>query len=197
MPAPDPYGRFGHRRAAGGGEGLVTNAAPEFFRCSQCHKRFRWKPEAAGRTIRCKCGVKVRCPAFEDGTMTAGESLDDTVADVTLDEAFDTIETAAAPEGAIVEPQVDFITAARQAHRGVFGLRPPGETLFWGVVALLCVGSSILALIVGKWFYIVAAALTLWGALRFYRSWTNWRRGRPWLECLAEAFGEQDGAAGA
>lgn len=175
----------------------MTQTPPEFFRCSQCQRRFRWKPEASGRTIRCVCGVKVRCPEFDDATMTAGESLDDTVADVALDEAFDELDTGAPPTGAVVEPEMDILAAARQAHRGVFGLRPPGETLFWGVLALVCLSSSILALIVGKWFYVVAATLTVWGAYRFYRSWSNWRRGRPWLDCLAEAFGEQDETAGA
>lgn len=29
------------------------------FHCSACERAFRWKPELAGRTVRCKCGTKL------------------------------------------------------------------------------------------------------------------------------------------
>lgn len=29
------------------------------IRCTSCDRTFRWKPELAGRTVRCKCGIKL------------------------------------------------------------------------------------------------------------------------------------------
>ncbi|HEX4056147.1 MAG TPA: hypothetical protein VHX86_17945 [Tepidisphaeraceae bacterium] len=32
------------------------------FQCSACGRQFRWKPELAGRDVRCPCGQVLRCP---------------------------------------------------------------------------------------------------------------------------------------
>ncbi|MEM9753280.1 MAG: hypothetical protein AAF916_07820 [Planctomycetota bacterium] len=36
------------------------------FRCKACGKGFRWKPELAGRTTRCKCGATLQVPDAPD-----------------------------------------------------------------------------------------------------------------------------------
>lgn len=152
----------------------------------------------AGQTIRCACGAKVRCPSPSDDTATAAESLEDTVADVILEEAFDNIEERAAGKAeASIESAGPVVVRARHV-RGVFGLGPAGETLFWGVGFLIGLTFIILAVIVQFWFYIAAAGVCSWTAWKFYQSWKNWTRGRPWLECLSEVFGESgDDKAGA
>jgi hypothetical protein len=164
---------------------------PESFQCFQCSRRYRWKPELAGQTVRCVCGATVRCPNPADETTTAEESLDDTVADVVLEEAFDQIEETAGPDESSLESAGEVVVRAR-GSRGVFGLGPAGETLFWGVGFLVGLCFIILAVIVGFWYYGVAAVLCSWTGFKFYRSWKNWTRGRPWLDCLAEVFGEND-----
>ncbi|MFG0274656.1 MAG: hypothetical protein ACF8QF_06335 [Phycisphaerales bacterium] len=179
--------------------GRTVNERPESFQCSQCAKRYRWTPEIAGRTIRCACGAKVRCPLPADDTATAAESLDDTVADVVLEEAFDQIDAEGAG-GADAEAPIQStgeVIVRRRRGTGIFGLGPAGETLFWGIGFLIGLCFVILAVIVRFWFYIAAAAICTWTAWKFYQSWKNWTRGRPWLECLAEAFGEaEDDKAG-
>lgn len=172
---------------------LVLEQTPEIFECFNCGRRFRWKAEIAGQTVRCVCGVKVRCPGGLDETQTAGESLEDTVADVELEESFDTIE--AAEPGAVAETDLTDegprVAAPLPRRKNRFGLGPAGETLAWGLGALVCLSSSIIA-VVGPpdWVYIVVAALTFWCAIQFYRSWKRWTRGRPWLECLSDLFEE-------
>jgi hypothetical protein len=186
--------RFGRWLSLSALGGSTVNERPESFQCSQCAKRYRWTPEIAGRTIRCACGAKVRCPSPSDDTATAAESLDDTVADVVLEEAFDQIDEGGA--GADAKPagleSAGEVVLRKQRGTGIFGLGPAGETLFWGVGFLIGLCFVILAVIVRFWFYVAAAAICTWTAWKFYQSWKNWTRGRPWLECLAEAFGEAD-----
>src|SRR5690348_4412016 len=31
--------------------------------CGQCGKNYAWKPEYAGRTLKCKCGAPIKAPA--------------------------------------------------------------------------------------------------------------------------------------
>jgi len=164
---------------------------PESFSCSQCGKQFKRRADIAGQTIRCVCGAKVRCPSPSDDTSTAAESLEDTVADVPLEEIFDQIETEVEADAPGIESAGEVISSPR-GTRGPFGLGPAGETLLWGIGFLIGLSFIILAIIVRFWFYGIAAAVCSWTAWKFYRSWTKWTRGRPWLECLAEAFGEND-----
>ena len=165
---------------------------PEFFTCFSCSRKYKWRAQDAGRTFRCRCGIKLRCPDPNAESQTAKESLDDTVADVTLEEAFDDIETQSTEpsENSDNNIAIDYTEelVPRRVSGGVFGLGPAGETIFWGAIALVCLSSFILAAFVPKWAYIVAGALSLWGILKFVKSWRNWTRGRPWLECLDELF---------
>lgn len=163
----------------------MGETTPDVFECFSCGRRFRWREEIAGQTVRCTCGVKIRCPSGHDDTLTAAESLEDTVADVALEESFDTIEEPA--EGPVSEGPVVVESLPRRKNR--FGLSPAGEVLAWGIGALICLSSTILAsLVPGKWVYVVIAALTFWCAIQFYRAWKRWTRGRPWLQCLGELF---------
>jgi hypothetical protein len=37
------------------------------FVCEGCKKTYRWKPELAGKKVKCKCGAVMTCPAQEPG----------------------------------------------------------------------------------------------------------------------------------
>src|SRR5437867_3970116 len=37
------------------------------FACEGCKKTYRWKPELAGKKVKCKCGTVMTCPAQEPG----------------------------------------------------------------------------------------------------------------------------------
>src|SRR5205814_4931348 len=41
---------------------MAEQSIGESFSCPACGKRFRWKPELAGRTVTCGCGEKFRVP---------------------------------------------------------------------------------------------------------------------------------------
>lgn len=160
------------------------------FRCYSCSRRFHWRDDLPGRTIRCTCGVKFRCPDLSDDHLVAEESLDDTVADVSLDETLEEIGSAG-------DGQAEYdVGPLVVSPRGLFGLTPAGETLFWGIGVLLGVSFGLLAVIVGAWGYIVCAVLLSVSVLKFRRSWRRWTRGRPWMQCLLEALGEGDTAEG-
>ncbi len=38
-------------------------SSPGHFSCTTCGKQYRWKPELAGRKVRCKCGAAMNVPA--------------------------------------------------------------------------------------------------------------------------------------
>src|SRR5688500_3785632 len=37
------------------------------FSCAACGKQFRWKPELAGKTLKCKCGSPLKVPKQAGG----------------------------------------------------------------------------------------------------------------------------------
>jgi hypothetical protein len=41
----------------------MSQTKPAIFECSGCGKRFRWKPELAGRAVKCPCGNVMTAPA--------------------------------------------------------------------------------------------------------------------------------------
>jgi hypothetical protein len=43
-------------------EANMSEATPAEVECSGCHRRFRWKPELAGRAAKCPCGAVMRFP---------------------------------------------------------------------------------------------------------------------------------------
>lgn len=158
------------------------------FECYSCSRRYRWRDDLPGRTIRCSCGVKFRCPDRSDH-LVAEESLDDTVADVELNDAFDDLSN---PHG---DPEkYDEVGPLRVQTRGLLGLGPAGETLFWGIGLLIGVAFGLLAIIVADWFYIACALLLVISAVKFAKAWKRWTRGRPWMECLMESLGERESA---
>ncbi|MHC4975281.1 MAG: hypothetical protein ACYTF7_01595 [Planctomycetota bacterium] len=167
---------------------------PESFTCFSCGRTYKWRSQDAGRTFRCQCGIKLRCPDPSQD-QDVEESLDDTVADVRLEEVFDEIETSVPePPGGEGEetpeesPEYQEVLVPRRVSAGVFGLGPAGETLFWGVVMLVCLSSFVLFMYVPREVYLVIGVITFWGIWKFYRSWKNWSRGRHWTECLDELF---------
>lgn len=167
------------------------------FGCGACGRVFHWRDDIAGRSLRCPCGATVRCPTAPDDTPTAEESLEDTVADVELDEALDTIDTGADAGDATLESgvEVEALFAARRRHRGVFGLTLGGEVLLYAGLSLIGVACAILAVILGKyfWWWIAAAVVTgppSWW--RLWKRWGAWAAGRSFMVALADVFGLHD-----
>lgn len=159
------------------------------FRCYSCSRCFHWRDDLPGRTIRCTCGVKFRCPDLTAENRVAQESLEDTVTDVDLNEAFDHIEVPGEESAQQYE-----VGPVAVAPRGAFGLSAAAETLLWGIGMIIGVAFGLLAIIIGEWLYIVCAVVLSICVLKFRRSWRNWTRGRPWMECMMEALGERESA---
>lgn len=158
------------------------------FRCYSCSRRFHWRDDLAGRTIRCSCGVKFRCPDLTGESKIAEESLEDTVADVAVNEALDDLSDPHGDEGTY---EVGPIAVK---HKGFMGMSSGAETVFWGVGVLLGVAFGLLAVIVGEWGYVVGAVLLIVCGFKLRRAWGAWTRGRPWMECLSEAMGARESA---
>ncbi len=159
------------------------------FRCYSCSRRFQWRDDLGGRTIRCSCGVKFRCPDLAAENRIAKESLEDTVADVALSEAFDDLDD---PHG---DDQKYEAGPVKVNHKGLWGMSAAAETLFWGVGMLIGVAFGLLAIIVANWFYIACAVVLPITVIKFRRAWLTWTHGRPWMQCLMEALGERDPSA--
>lgn len=175
------------------------NEASDSFQCYHCNRTFKWKPEISGRTLRCKCGSKVRCPELRDETSTAHESLEDTVADVDLSQVLDSVE-ASAESGAHDETDVQEVFEAFRNYRGVFGLPLGGEVLLYFVLSIMGVGCAILAVLLGNHFWWWIAAAVVVGPISWWRFWKRWKRwsaGRGVMDALADSFGlrDEDGAA--
>ena len=169
----------------------MTTGTGQSFRCVECGRRFRWRADIAGRTLRCACGEKIRCPEAHSDTSTAGQSLDDTVADVALEEHLDHIATPEAP--AHEEP--DGAVYRRIPQRGMFGWPMGGEVLVWGAASIVGVALAILAVIMLDYYipYTVGALVVgPYSWWRLYHAWPRWTQGRPWLECLGRSLGAED-----
>src|SRR5690349_19693754 len=39
---------------------------PQTIECSGCRKQYRWKPELAGKRVKCKCGASFTAPLAEE-----------------------------------------------------------------------------------------------------------------------------------
>ena len=169
---------------------MMASASDLTFTCYSCSREFHWRDDLPGRTIRCKCGVKFKCPDLAAESLVADESMEDTVADVSLNEAFDDLEN---PRG---DEAVYEVGPVEVRERGFLGLGPAGETLLWGVGALLGIAFGLLAVIVGAWMYIACAVVLSISAVMFYRSRKRWTNGRPWMACLMETLGESGSEGG-
>ncbi len=43
----------------------MSDAATSIFECSACRKHYKWKPEIAGKKVKCKCGTVIHIPATD------------------------------------------------------------------------------------------------------------------------------------
>lgn len=195
--------RLQRRRESRNGAASMSHEQPpsqtggeDAFQCYNCGRHYRWKPEISGKSLRCKCGNKVRCPELHDDTLTAHESLDDTVADVDLSQVLDSVEVEDdAPVGADADTDIKEIFEVRWRYRGVFGLSLGGEVLLYFILSLVGIAFAILAVLLGKYFWWWIAAAVLVGPISWWRFWKRWKRwsaGRGVLDCLADSFGLQD-----
>lgn len=180
---------------------------PDQFHCPSCGKAFRWASEIAGRSVRCRCGEKFRCPASAPSTprspdrSPAGDSraraadLEDTVADVELEEMLDTIDSSTAEPGAESGVDVQELFAARRRSRGLFGMTLGAEVLFYFGMSLVGLAFAILAVILGKYFWWWIAAAVLVGPIswvRLWKRWQTWAAGRSFMVALADVFDTRD-----
>ncbi len=53
--------------------------SPESFSCFACGRKYRWREEIGGKSLRCKCGEKIRVPMVSDDTLTGRPSMEDTL----------------------------------------------------------------------------------------------------------------------
>ncbi len=172
---------------------------PDQFHCPSCGKAFRWASEIAGRSVRCRCGEKFRCPTRCDDSRThagaGAAALEDTVADVELDEMLDTIDAPTAEPGSESGVDVQELFAARRRSRGLFGMTLGGEVLFYFGMSLAGLAFAILAVILGKYFWWWIAAAVLVGPiswLRLWKRWQTWAAGRSFMVALADVFDTRD-----
>ncbi len=168
------------------------------FQCYHCGRQFRWRPEISGKSLRCKCGNKVRCPELQDDTVTAHASLEDTVADVDLSQVLDAVEVDA-EQADELDPDLKEVFEVHRRYRGMFGLSLGGEVLLYFILSMLGVACVILAILLGKHFWWWIAAAVFVGPLSWWRFWQRWKRwsaGRTVMEALADSFGlrDEDGA---
>lgn len=177
---------------------VVTDPNVDTFQCYVCDRVFRWYPEISGKTIECKCGAKVRCPELHDGTMTAGESLDDTVADVVLDEIFDDFQPGQAENIDDMEA-IHLRNVGR--HRGVFGLSLAGEVVFFAFTSLVGIAFTILCVVTVVWekanmrnfwpYLVVAVVVGPISWKIFLNRWRIYSKGRSLPQVIADLFGDE------
>src|SRR4051794_30652218 len=55
-------GRIAARKCPGFWEEITMSANDGKFPCSACQRRYTWKPELAGKRVKCKCGEVMRVP---------------------------------------------------------------------------------------------------------------------------------------
>jgi len=176
----------------------VNDNAIDTFQCYVCERVFRWKTEISGKTIECVCGARVRCPELHDDTMTAGESLEDTVADVRLEEVFDDFQPG--PADGIDEQEAIHLSKVVR-HRGIFGLTLGGEVAFFAITSLIGVAFTVLCLVTviwrrenmrNFWPYLVVAIVVgpiSWKLLA--NRWRVYARGRSLPQVISDLFSEE------
>jgi hypothetical protein len=77
---PTPF-RWFHIRVVGkASKGEHMSATVGRFSCGACGKTYAWKPELAGRRVKCKCGQPVSVPADDPATASIPEGFDDLMA---------------------------------------------------------------------------------------------------------------------
>lgn len=121
--------------------------------------------------------------------------LEDTVTDVELDEALDTIEASDAASGPESGVDVQELFAARRRSRGFLGMTLGAEVLFYFGMSLAGLAFAILAVILGKYFWWWIAAAVLVGPiswLRLWKRWQTWAAGRSFMVALADVFDPRD-----
>jgi len=127
--------------------------------------------------------------------MTAHESLEDTVADVDLNEALDAIESSIETPVAL-DADVQEVFDAKWKYKGVFGLSLGGEVLYYGGLSILGAGCAILAVILGRYFWWWIAAAVALGPIAWWKFWHRWKRwsgGRSIMQALGDVFEEDNG----
>lgn len=197
-PNADRHGAAAPRSARSGDasngrreDGLARGESADFFRCFSCGKRFVWRSEIAGQTFRCACNAKVRAPDPGHDSLTAVESLDDTVADIEVEEHFDEIEG----ENTFADEDVEATQFRRIPQRGVFGWPMGLDVLFWSILSVVGLSCGIMALLLWQYWWQWVAAFVVIGPysfFRLYRSWPRWTQGRPWIDCLLESLGADE-----
>ncbi len=194
----------------------------EWFQCHACGRRQRWQADLAGREVPCPCGAMVLCPDIDDKDVAPADhmpadAMDETPPDPASapemaplgsqartpfsrgldddllgDDAEDLLggDEPIALEGGDV-PVTQF---RRMRSRGLLGMSPFGEMLFWLGWSLLGFAAVVHAIVVQLDVYIVLAAIIAppsW--IMLYVKQRAWKRGRTLLRAIDEQLGD-DGA---
>jgi len=179
----------------------LNDKTSDIFKCYVCERLYRWNDEISGKTIECKCGARVRCPELHGDTMTAGKSLDDTVADVVLDEVFDRLDQdPSLDEAALVDEQEAVHLSKVTRHRGVFGLSLGGELLFFLATSIIGLAFTLLCFVTIIWekenarrfwpYLVVALAVGPISWKLLANRWRLYRRGRSLPQVVADLFAD-------
>ena len=170
------------------------NAVLEWYQCSKCGRRYRWRPELVGTVTDCACGVEVECPDIQHAASLSSAGLDDTVGGSTM--TGSSVVAASQHEGIEVEVEPDRVETAEpvryRRHGQVSWHRHINtKALCWTAAALVGLAVGIFAVIMNEWPYWVAAGLVT--PFTFWRWWCCeriWQGPRSLARAVEETLGE-------
>lgn len=167
--------------------------AHDWFQCSACGRRQRWRVEIAGTSVECRCGAMVDCPPGPTlSTPAEAAGAEDTL-----------IESADAPSSASpILTDEDLASIAMVETPGRVPLSPAAQAvsrratkrfLIWTVMMLLGVAMLIHAIVTEFWWYIALAVLIApLSGWRFFKAKARWQGNRRFWRAVAESVGSDE-----
>ena len=142
---------------------MSNTAAPTKFACPACSKAFKWRPELAGKKVKCPCGNRIDVPTA--GGTTLGDKYAGLPRRARIDEAGDAEDEAASWGGYLsILGGVVFLGLA--VAQGASGFRPePSGVRRRGLMRLLgrvydtAGNGGLVALLVGLGLLLIVAGV--------------------------------------
>ena len=100
---------------------MPTTTAPSKFPCPACGKTYRWKPELAGKKVKCPCGNRIDVPTASGATL--GDKYAGLPRRAKIEEAGDA-EDEAASWGGYVSILGGVVFLGLAVAQGASGFRP-------------------------------------------------------------------------